>query len=188
MSASSASPGSYSFTLRSLHWLMAAFILLAIALGVAALFMTPGTPVRMAVLGLHKSLGITVLVLAVLRVAARLMEKAPPYASPLGKLNHALAGIVHLALYAAMFALPISGYVNSEAGNHPFTWFGLFTVPDFIAQDKTVQHSAGKAHYLFALLIGAALVAHIAGAYWHALAKKDFVFTRMWPSWRPKRA
>lgn len=188
MSGTSTPPGAYSFGLRSLHWLMAAIILLAIALGVAALGLERGTPLRMEVLALHKSLGVTALALIVVRIVVRLIETAPAYVPPLGKLNHAAAGIVHLALYAAMIALPISGYVHSAAGKHDFNWFGLFQVPNFLAPDKALEHATGTVHYVFALLIGAALIAHIAAAIWHAAVKKDYVLTRMWPSWRPKGA
>ena len=81
--------------------------------------------------------------------------------------------------------MPLSGYIDSEAGKHDFTWFGLFTVPNFIAPDKALSEAASQAHYVFAWLIGAALIAHIGGAAWHAWVKKDFVLTRMWPRWMP---
>lgn len=188
MSESSGVPGSYSFALRGLHWLIAAVIIAAIVLGVAVLGLQPRTPLRIFLLTVHKSLGVSALVLVVVRIAVRLIEKAPAYAPPLTALNHAATGIVHLGLYALMLAMPISGYIDSEAGRHDFSWFGLFTVPNFVAEDKALSHAAGQAHYWLALLIGAALIAHIGGAVWHAAVKRDLVFTRMWPSWRPKRA
>jgi len=188
MSDSSELPGSYSFALRALHWLIAGVILTAIVLGVAALGLERGTPVRMLILTVHKSLGVTALVLVVLRIVVRLIEKAPAYVPPLTALNHAGAGIVHLGLYALMLAMPISGYIDSGAGKHDFSWFGLFMVPNFVPEDKALSHLASQTHYWLALLIGAALIAHIAGAVWHAAVKRDLVFTRMWPSWRPKRA
>ncbi len=186
--SSSTRNGSYSVALRSLHWLIAALILLAIAVGIIAINVPSGVPLRGELLAFHKSLGITALAFALARILVRLVERAPAYVPPLSALNQAAAHIVHFGLYVLMIAMPVSGYVHSMAGKHDFFWFGLIPVPNFVAPDKAVEAGAGRAHYVLALIIGALLVGHVGAAIWHAWIKRDLVLTRMWPGWRPAGA
>jgi len=171
----------YPAPLRALHWLMAAIILTAIGLGVIMVNLPRGAPLRAELVELHKSLGVTALALVVLRVLVRLLSRTPPYRPPLGRLNGAAAHAVHGLLYVVMVTLPVSGYVHSMAGKHGFRWFGLFVVPNFVTPSESADVGAGKAHYLFAILIGALLTAHILAVIWHTRVKRDGVLARMWP-------
>jgi len=171
----------YGAPLRLLHWTIAAIIVAAIALGVAAWFMQPGSPPRVAALTIHKSLGMTALFLVVLRVVWRLTAGAPPYSQALGRLSRYGAHAVHVALYALMLAMPISGYLASVAGGHDAPWFGLFAFPAAVGKSEALSHRAGFAHFSFAWAIVAALALHLAGAAWHAWVRRDDVFARMWP-------
>jgi cytochrome b561 len=173
---------SYPALLRALHWLMAAIIFTAISLGVWAINLSRGTPLRVELLDLHKSLGVTALALVVLRVIVRLASKTPPYRPPLGRLNHVAAGAVHGLLYVAMIAMPLSGYVHSMAGKHEFKWFGLFQVPNIVPPSPQADDGAGRAHYILAIVIGALLTAHVLAALWHGFVRRDGVLARMWPS------
>jgi cytochrome b561 len=101
--------GAYNPVLRTVHWLMALLIFVALPLGVWATQLPRGD-FRSEVLFVHKSFGITVLALVVLRIVTRLIVGAPAYARPLGRLVQAAAGSGHLALYALMIAMPVSGY------------------------------------------------------------------------------
>ena len=101
---------------------------------------------------------------------------------------HAAAGAGHLALYALMIAMPLSGYVKSSAGGRGVSFFGLFSVPAIVPAKKGLAQAAGQAHYLFACLLGAMLVLHLAAVAWHAHIKRDEVLTRMWPRFQPKPA
>jgi cytochrome b561 len=111
-------PQSYDRAQRTFHWLMAALILLAIPLGLAAWRLPEHAPPRVVLLMAHKSLGMTVLVLAVLRLAYRAIAGAPPYAEPLAPLQRAASQAAHFVLYALMIALPAVGYVASTAGGY----------------------------------------------------------------------
>lgn len=178
--ATSNATARYDATLRILHWAIAAIIVAAIGLGVAAWFMQPGTPVRVELLTVHKSLGMTALILVLLRVLWRLSVGAPAYSAALGPLSRFGAHVVHVALYALMIAMPVSGYLDSVAGGHDAPWFGLFAFPAAVGKNPALSHSAGFAHYSLAWAIGAALALHLAGAAWHAWVKRDGVFARMW--------
>ncbi len=128
----------YNPVLRTFHWLMALLIFIALGLGMWSTQLPRGD-LRSEVLFVHKSIGITVLALLVVRVVLRVVLGAPAYSVPLGRAVHAAAGAAHLALYALMIALPVSGYMLSNAGKHEVSWFGLFTLPNFVAAGQGVS-------------------------------------------------
>ena len=170
----------YGPVLRTIHWLMAALIFVALALGVWATQLPRGET-RSEVLFVHKSLGVTVLALVILRIIWRVKAGAPAYAEPLGRLTHAAASAGHLALYALMIALPVSGYLTSSAGGKEVSFFGLFSLPNLVGANKALDQAASQAHFVFAWLIGVTLALHLAAVVWHARVKRDTVLTRMWP-------
>jgi cytochrome b561 len=174
----------YHPLVRTLHWLMALLIFGALALGVWATQLPRGD-LRGDVLFIHKSFGVTVLALIVVRIVARLILGTPPYTAPLDRLTHAASSAGHLVLYALMIALPVSGYVTSSAGGHDVSFFGLFALPNLIGQDKAFAESASQAHYVFAWAMGIVLLVHLVAVVWHARFKRDEVLTRMWPRFRP---
>jgi cytochrome b561 len=174
----------YNPGLRALHWLMAALIFVALPLGVWASLLPRGEQ-RSEVLLIHKSIGVTVLGLVALRIVWRIITGAPAYAEPLGRLTHAAARAGHLALYALMIAMPVSGYLTSTAGGNAVSWFGLFTLPRVVGKDKFLDEAASWAHLVFAWVIAFVLAAHLGAVVWHAVIKRDSVLTRMWPSYRP---
>jgi cytochrome b561 len=174
----------YNPVLRAVHWLMAILIFAALALGVWAIQL-PRSDFRSEVLFVHKSIGVTVFALVILRIVVRLIVGAPAYARPLGRLVHAAASSGNLALYALMIAMPVSGYLASAAGGHEISFFGLFDLPNLVARNKALDEAAGQAHYVFAWLLGVTLVLHLAAVVWHARVRRDEVLTRMWPRFRP---
>jgi cytochrome b561 len=133
-------------------------------------------------LTIHKSLGMTALVLIVLRVAWRLAVRAPPYSAALGALHRLGARAAHVALYALMIAMPVTGYVDSVVGGHPTSWFGLFDWPAPIARNDALARTAGLVHYGLAWALAAALALHFAAVAWHVWVKRDDVFARMGPA------
>jgi len=175
----------YHPLLRTLHWLMALCIFSALGLGVWASELPRGD-VRSEVLFVHKSFGVAVLFLIVVRIVARLVLGSPVYAAALGRLTHAAAGAAHLLLYALMIAMPISGYLTSSAGGHEVSFFGLFSLPNLVGENKALDEGASQAHYAFAWAIGVVLTVHLLAVVWHARIKRDTVLTRMWPRFQPR--
>jgi cytochrome b561 len=170
--------------LRLLHWLMAALIFVALPLGVWA-SETPRGPQRSEILFFHKSIGMTVLGLVVLRIIWRLAAGAPAYSEPLGRLTHAAAQAGHIALYALMIAMPVSGYLSSNGAGAVVPWFGLFSFPHLLPKSDALRVAGGQAHFVFAWTIAFVLSAHLGAVVWHAAIKRDSVLTRMWPRFRP---
>ena len=168
----------YNLPLRGLHLLMTAIIFVAIGLGIWAIYLPRELPLRGELLMFHKSLGLTALALVVLRLLFRLGGGTPPYGPKIGRFNTWVAGAAHVLLYAAMIALPLSGYVHSMAGKHEFSWFGLYPVPNLIPASEAIDKGAGQAHYVWAIAIGGLLTLHVLAALWHKV-RGDGVYERM---------
>jgi cytochrome b561 len=175
----------YDPGLRTIHWLMAALIFVTLPLGVWASLLPGGDGTRIKILFFHKSIGVTVLGLIALRIVWRLVVGAPAYVEPLGKLIQVASRAGHLALYALMIAMPVSGYLGSIAGGRAVSWFGLFELPRLVAKDRNLAVAASGAHLVFAWMLAFVLAAHLSAVVWHVMIKRDSVLTRMWPSFRP---
>ncbi len=168
----------YSRTAQYLHWAVAAMIVLQFVL----IEIAEGTSSRIAVLGLfanHKSVGMTILMLAVLRLGWRLANRPPKLPAEMPAWQVQVSALTHWALYAFLFAMPISGWLMSSAANYSVSWFGLFTWPDLVSPDeglketlKTIHDLLGKALFVFALL-------HVLAACKHHFLDKDDVLKRM---------
>lgn len=114
---------------QTLHWLIA---LLILVLGIVGLTMgeLPKTPKYFWVYTAHKSVGLTVLALVIVRLGWRIYAGAPPPVAGTPRWQERIAGFTHWLLYAMIFAMPLSGWLyDSTSGLRPFRWFGLFNVP-----------------------------------------------------------
>lgn len=166
---------------RGFHWVTAIIIFAAIGLGIWARLLPPGGGVRPQLLDLHKSLGMTVLFLVVFRLAWRAIRGEPVYRRPPDPLTRSAAQVAHWGLYALMIFMPVSGYVFSGAGGHSVPWFGLFSWPIVVSQDKQIANFAQGLHYAGAWIIGGVLALHVLAVVWHRWVKRDEVLSRMWP-------
>lgn len=131
-------------------------------------------------LALHKSIGLTVLALLLLRLLWRAVDKRPQE-DPAPKWQQLAAHGVHLVLYVLIAAIPLSGWwLNSVAGK-PLQFFKQFNLPNIAAANDELRHLAHATHeYLFWLLI-ALLVLHVGGALKHHLMDHDNTLRRMLP-------
>ena len=174
----------YHPAFRTIHWLMALLIFVALGLGVWRSLLAKGD-LRSDVMFVHKSVGFTILALVAVRIVARLALGSPAEAEPPGLVAGLAARGGHLLLYALMIALPLTGWVSSSAGEHDLPFFGLFSLPPIVGADKALAEQASQAHYLFAWAIGAVIALHLAAVVWHAWIRRDTVLTRMWPRFVP---
>src|SRR5688572_2197030 len=167
-----------------LHWLM---VLLIFGLGAVGLIMVelPRSPRYFWVYDLHKSLGLTVLGLVLLRLVWRLYAGAPRPVPGTPHWQERIASITHWLLLTLVFAVPLSGWLfDSFSGLRPLRWFGLFAVPKLTAPDPQLSELLEEAHeWLFWALI--ALVAiHAGAALYHHLIQHDATLKRMLPARR----
>jgi cytochrome b561 len=136
---------------------------------------------KLETLALHKSFGMTILMLAVLRLIWRLSNPTPDLTTETKPWGRVLARISHVLLYALIFAMPLTGWMMSSAKNYPVSWFKMFQFPDLVAPaEQTFQQMRDLHHLLFAVLVGVALL-HVAGALKHHFIDRNDVLKRMLP-------
>lgn len=164
-----------------LHWLIA---LLILSLGVVGLVMgeLPRNPKYFWVYTMHKSLGLTVLALVLVRIGWRLYAGAPEPVPGTPTWQSRVASLTHGLIYLLILAMPLSGWLyDSTSGLRPFRWFGLVEVPKLAAPDEALAQASRGAHeWLFWLLI-ALVLAHAGAALYHHLVQRDSTLARMLP-------
>jgi cytochrome b561 len=158
---------------------MAVMVLLAIALGLVSAYLPAGQQPRQGLLEIHKALGLTVLVLVIIRIAYRLFRGEPPYREALDPLTHRVSRLAHAALYALMLFMPLSGYIYSAAGGYSLPWFGLFHWPRLLPQDKNLSLWGEWLHDKAAWIAVGVVALHIIAVVWHVTIKRDDVLARM---------
>lgn len=166
----------------TLHWLIAALILALLAVGMVMVEL-PRSPRYFWVYDLHKSLGLAVLALMLLRLGWRLYAGAPRPVPGTSAAQHLLAQGVHLAIYVLALALPISGWLyDSASGLRAMKFFGAFTVPKLVSPDLALKNLAHAVHEWGAWLLIALIVLHAGGALIHHLVQRDRTLSRMLPA------
>src|SRR5262249_18355043 len=118
------------------------------------------------------TLGLTILILVLARLAYRLAVGKPPYREPLHRFNRVGSSAAHSLLYALMILMPISGYVFTGAAGRSLPFFGLFEWPSFVPKDKVLSQLAGVFHYCGAWIICSVLALHVLAVVWHSWVKK----------------
>jgi cytochrome b561 len=165
---------------KGIHWIM---VLGFIALYVIGYYMTslPLGPEMFEKIGIHKSIGFIVLVLAVLRLAWRLINPTPDLPDEMPPMERLGAHLSHIALYAVMIVMPLSGWAMSSAANFPISVFGWFTLPSIMAPSKPAVEFLKEFHEVMAVCILVLLAVHVAAALKHHFINKDDVLTRILP-------
>lgn len=164
---------------RALHWLMAICILSMLFIGVG--MVSTIMPKYLTLVSIHKSLGIAILVLALLRLAVRLRFGAPPLPRNLPEPMKLAAELSHYALYALMIGMPLIGWAMMSAANYPIIIFGGLHLPPILPQSDSLHALLWNAHYYLAFAFFALVLLHIAAALFHALIRRDGVFETMAP-------
>jgi cytochrome b561 len=168
----------YGLITRLIHWFMAAAIPAMFVLGLWMVTLNYYSPYYQSAPDLHRSVGILLLILLVLRFAWRLANARPDDAD-LSPLERFAAPIVHWGFYVLLFALMVSGYLISSADGRAVAVFDWFSVPS-IVENKGLEEPAGEVHEILAYLTIALMVLHAAAALKHHFLDRTRVLTRMW--------
>jgi len=171
----------YTRVAIALHWILALGILLQIALGFYLGEVPRGSPERSAWVNFHKSTGITLAALIVVRLAWRIAHQPPPLPATMPPWERFAALANHALLYACMFGMPLTGYVASNFSKFGIKFFSLVMLPPWGIDDKRIYAAFNAAHKLLALVFVALIVLHVAAALKHALVERDGMMRRMWP-------
>jgi cytochrome b561 len=171
----------YGFVAQGLHWVIAGLLIIQVTLGKIADELPLGLD-KLALMARHKSVGITILALAVIRLAWRLFDRPPP-PPPMPRWQHIASRLTHGAFYVLLFALPISGWLMSSASNYPVSWFGLAQLPDFVAPDEGLEHLLEEIHETLVKVLVVLAILHVVAALKHQFIDRDGLLIRMLP-WR----
>ena len=163
-----------------LHWLIVALIITQFTLATLFDDLPPGAR-KLALLARHKSVGITILMLAIVRLAWRSANPTPPLPVTLRPWERTLARFTHMLLYALLFAVPLAGWTMSSARGFPVSWFGLFTLPDLVPKNKMLYEALITTHGVLAWTLGVVAIIHMLAALKHHFVLKDDVLKRMLP-------
>lgn len=171
----------YNATAKMLHWLVAGLIVLQFVLAkMADLAGDADSPLReLALLANHKSVGITILALAMARIVWRFKNPPPALPATIQKWQVMASHASHWSLYLLLFAMPISGWLMSSASAYSVSWFNLFQLPDFVAPNPVLKGVFEGIHETLAKLLILVATIHIGAALKHAVIDKDGVLQRI---------
>lgn len=170
----------YTTTAMALHWLTALLLFAVLPLG---LYMSglKLSPARLQLFSYHKWIGVTVLLLAVLRILWRIAHRPPALPDDMPHWQKLASCAIHSALYTLMIAIPLSGWLMSSAKGFQTVWLGLVPLPDLIGKDKALGHLLEVIHANWSYLLLALVTLHIAAALKHRFIDRDNVMKRMLP-------
>lgn len=165
---------------RALHWLMALFILSMLFIGIGMI--STVAPKYLALVQIHKALGIMILVLALVRMTLRFLYGAPALPPDLPFFEKLAAELSQYILYALMIGMPLIGWGMLSASSHPVILLGNVHLPPILPVNPTLYSLLRAAHYCFALAFFALILMHLVAMIFHKLVKNDGLFETMAPA------
>ena len=178
-------PERYSGVAIALHWIVALLAFGQIALGWWMLELPKSPPgLRAGWFNFHKSIGLTIGMLVLARLAWRLRHPAPPLPPSMPRWQARAARASHFLLYACLVVQPLAGYLGSSFTQYPIKYFGA-TLPHWGWDSPALKDLFSMIHLGAAIVFMVLIAMHVAAALKHLLVDRDGVFERMWPSGPP---
>lgn len=175
--------GRYTRLAIALHWLIALALLFQMSLGWRLDFIPRGTPDRSFYTNLHKSTGLLLFALILLRLGWRLGHPPPPLPDEMPRWQVQAANLSHRLLYVLMLTMPLSGYLASNFNKWGIRFFGIEIAP-WGPNRPDIYRIFNGIHDVAAWLLVLLIAMHVAAALKHALVDRDGVFSRIWPTRR----
>jgi cytochrome b561 len=171
----------YTRVAIALHWLIAALVVAQIAFGWYLQSVPRKTPDRTIYVNFHKSTGLTIGLLILVRLAWRLTHKAPPLPDSVPAWQRRAAGASHFALYACMLIMPTAGYLASNFSRFGVNFFNAVLLPPWGVDDRRLYAVFNTTHVVTSYVFVALIAVHVLAALRH-LYLRDGIFLRMWPA------
>ncbi|HEY7298816.1 MAG TPA: cytochrome b/b6 domain-containing protein [Xanthobacteraceae bacterium] len=173
----------WPLSMRLIHWASAAMVIAAAGLGAYAVQLVENPAERFDLTQTHKSIGLTVFALTVMRFCLRALTAAPKSEVSSPRLRWA-ARATHVTLYVLLLLLPLTGWLmaTTTVVRVPTTFFGVFELPYILPPDLPSYHLARAVHGAAASVLAFLVAVHIAAATMHALWWRDDTMARMWMS------
>ena len=171
----------YTDVARVLHWAIAALIVCQFVLANAfESAEEAGQRLgQLALLANHKSVGMTVLMLAVLRLGWRLTHRPPALPASMAGWQVLASKATHVAIYGLIFLIPLTGWLQSSAKAYSVSWFNLFAFPDLVGKSERIEGLTHELHEIGAKLLVALVIVHVLAALKHHFLDKDGVLKAM---------
>ena len=173
-------PSRYSPAQKWLHWSMAVLILAMVAIGLTMTNLGDG-PFKDRLYELHKSIGLTVLALALVRIAVRRRRGAPPLEPGIPAWQRFAAHASHYALYGLIVLVPLAGWTATSSCCAPVNLFWTVPLTLPVPGEEAFSETVFRIHFGLAFVLVAVVIVHVAGALQHHFMRKDRTLVRMLP-------
>ncbi len=170
--------GRYTRPAIVLHWLVALLIFVAFPLGVY-MHELPLSPGKLQLYSYHKWIGITILMLASLRVVWRLTHTPPALPDSISGWQRRASQVVHGLLYLLILAIPLSGWLMSSAKGFQTVWFGVLPLPDLVGKDKALGEQLAELHQILNFILLFLVILHVGAALKHQFMERLPFMQRM---------
>ena len=176
----------YTRVAIALHWLIALAIFANLALGfyMADLEVSPQ---KLRLYSYHKWLGMTVLLLVLVRIGWRLSHRPPALPDSMRPWERTMAGVTHVVLYLLTLSVPLTGWLYSSAKGFKTMYLGLLPIPDLLAKDALLAPLLRDWHENLNWIMVALVILHVGAALKHLVVGHDDVLGRMVPGLTPPR-
>lgn len=158
----------YPASIRVLHWLMAIIIVTLICVGLTMEDLPKGDPLRDTLFALHKSFGVTIFLLLVLRVILRMRLGVPALPQVIPATERLFATLGHYALYLFMLIMPLSGFLMTNSFGFPVKFFGV-ELPKLVGTNKDMGHFYNEIHEIAGYTLIGVITLHVVAVIWHRI-------------------
>jgi cytochrome b561 len=163
-----------------LHWAIALLILLVQLPAGWAMEAVGRGALQNALYNVHKTTGITILLLAVIRLGWRRAHPVPSLPADLPGWQSAAARSTHVLLYLLLFLMPVSGFLYTAMGGFPVPYFGLYDLANLVPENKPLSEVFKSTHLTLQYVLYLVVLLHVGGALQHHFVRRDGVLRRMW--------
>lgn len=177
-------PKTYGSMAKFFHWIIAILIIGMLIFGFILVNLKTTNPYRETLIGLHKSIGLTILLLVILRLIWRFVNIQPPFPVTVPLWEQISAKSAHFFLYILIFVMIFSGWSLSSFGGHPVVFWNLFDVKLPVAKNQTISSDAFLAHKIIGWALIGLVSLHILGALKNHFIDKNHILNRMLPVYK----
>jgi cytochrome b561 len=170
----------YPATSKLLHWLVVVCVLTTAPVAIAMTRVSKG-PTQDILYNFHKSLGVLILILMILRLINRLAVGALTAAPEIEPWQKTISSVVHTSLYVLLIAMPIVGYIANSIYGAPTPFFGLFDIPPLLSKNEALATQLFTIHRWVGWLVIFLVLIHVSAALYHHFIRGDSVLKRMLP-------
>jgi cytochrome b561 len=173
-------PYRYPLPARWMHWTTAVLVGVLIVVGVWMTYLEPTDEgFKLALYDVHESIGVVLFVLVLLRLLRRLANPPAPLPLRIPGVFRAAAHTNHILLYVVLLVQPVIGFLDTNAWGFPLHWARLFEIPSPVGKNVELAPILSAVHWYGAALLVLLVGAHLCGAFYHGVIRRDGVVQRM---------